>query len=84
MSRVSSTTDCEGVASLVARPTLKSLEKLHLHHNQITDAGCATLASALRGGALPALTRLELNKNPAASQQAQAKVQAALSARSEQ
>ena len=26
--------------------------------NQITDAGCATLASALHGGALPALSQL--------------------------
>ena len=77
----------EGVASLVAQPTagaLKSLEDLDFSGNQITDAGCATLASALRGGALPALTDLDLGKNPAASQQAQATVQAAISARSEQ
>ena len=77
----------EGVASLVAQPTagaLKSLEGLDLDDNQITDAGCATLASALRGGALPALRGLYLNENPAASPQAQATVQAALSARSDQ
>jgi len=36
----------EGVASLVAQPTagaLKSLERLDLDHNQMTDAGFATL-----------------------------------------
>ena len=32
--------------------------------NQIADAGCATLASALRGGALPALKQLALQGNP--------------------
>ena len=57
----------------------RGLEQLDLQYNRITDAGCATLASALRGGALPALTDLDLGKNPAASQQAQATVQAALS-----
>ena len=72
----------------MAQPTagaLKSLEYLELldiRVNRITDAGCATLASAMRGGALPALTDLDLGKNPAASQQAQATVQAALDARS--
>ena len=73
------------MASLVAQPTagkLESLENLHLGFNQITDAGCATLASALRGGALPALNDLRLWNNPAASQQATAEVQAALDARS--
>ena len=58
----------------------KSLEELWLQFNQITDAGCATLASALRGGALPALKRLDLLGNPA-SQQAKATVWAALSLR---
>ena len=40
----------EDVASLVARPTagaLMLLEALQLTHNQITDAGCATLASCM-------------------------------------
>ena len=86
VSRGSSTTDCEGVASLVAQPTagaLKSLELLDLDGNQITDAGCATLVAALRGGALPALKDLELVDNPAASQQARGAVQAALAARRE-
>ena len=72
----------------MAQPTagkLKSLERLFLNGNQITDAGCATLASALRGGALPALKELEfLYGNPAMSQQATAEVQAAISARSGQ
>ena len=47
----------------MAQPTagaLKSLKELDLQRNQITDAGCATLASALRGGALPALKVLNL------------------------
>ena len=77
----------EGVDSLVAQPTagaLKSLKDLYLDDNQITDAGCATLATALRGGALPALKQLFLNYNPAMSQEAQAEVQAAISARSGQ
>ena len=75
------------MASLVAQPTagaLKSLEILYLNRNQITDAGCATLATALRGGALPALKELDLADNPAVSQQATAEVQAAISARSGQ
>ena len=58
------------MASLVAQPTagaLSSLEMLNLKFNQISDAGCATLASALRGGALPALKTLNLERNPAAS-----------------
>ena len=59
----------ESVASLVAQPTkLKSLENLYIGHNQITDAGCATLASALRGGALPALYRLDVQNNPASGE----------------
>ena len=71
---------------MVAQPTagaLKSLEELDLGRNQITDAGFATLASALRGGALPALKTLYSHNNPA-SQQAQATVRAAISARSGQ
>ena len=58
----------ESVASLVAQPTagaLRFLKVLFLDYNQITDAGCATLASALRGGALPALERLDVQNNPA-------------------
>ena len=60
-----------GVASLVAQPTagaLKSLERLWLDRNQISDAGCATLASALRGGALPALRVLDMRCNPASDE----------------
>ena len=74
----------EGVASLLAQPSavLKSLEELFLDHNQITDAGCATLASALRGGSLPAINQLELGINPAASQEGRDVLQAALDARS--
>ena len=50
---------------------------LFLNNNQITDAGCGTLASALPDGALPAINQLDLDDNPA-SQQAQATVEAAL------
>ena len=67
----------------MAQPTagaLKSLEALDLRSNEITDAGCATLTSALRGGALPALKEIHLDGNNA-SQQARDAVQAALSAR---
>ena len=59
----------------MAQPTagaLKSLETLHLHLNRITDAGCATLASALRGGALPALKELLLGDNPASEEATEA------------
>ena len=60
----------QGVVSLllVAPPTagvLPSLHTLDLSSNQITDEGCAALASALRGGALPALKDLFLDDNPA-------------------
>ena len=37
------------------------LKGLYLTSTQITDAGCATLAAALDGGALPALEKLYLN-----------------------
>ena len=46
----------------------RGLEQLDLQYNRITDAGCATLASALRGGALPALKQLDLRGNPASDE----------------
>ena len=55
---------------------LKSLSQLDLEYNRITDAGCATLVAALRGGALPALKTLELDENSAASEEAQEAVYA--------
>ena len=57
----------EFVASLVAQPraVLKSLDMLDLSDNEITDAGCATLANAMRDGALEALGDLRLDGNPA-------------------
>ena len=61
----------------------RGLEQLDLQYNGITDAGCATLASALRGGALPALKELDLSENDPASQPATAEVRAALEARAE-
>ena len=59
---------------------LPSLEILGLGDNQITDEGCAALASALRGGALPALGDLYLDGNPA-SEEAQQAATAVLQAR---
>ena len=60
----------EGLAALVAPPpadapqsqaeVLAKLECLYLDSTQITDAGCARLASRLRSGALPALKVLHL------------------------
>ena len=84
----------QGVRSLVAEPigAFESLDRLNIDANQITDAGCTMLASALRDGALPSLKMLEewnwppacpleLGGNPA-SQQAQSAVEASLKARS--
>ena len=51
------------MSSSLLAPTsgvLPSLQLLWLTNNQITDEGCAALASALRGGALPALKELGL------------------------
>ena len=74
----------EGLAALVApRPAdapppqaeaLAQLKVLHLDRSQITDDGCAHLASRLRSGALPALGRLFLGGIPA-SEAARAAVQ---------
>ena len=44
---------------------LATLNWLNLWDTQITDAGCATLASALNSGALPALLECELEGIPA-------------------
>ena len=67
----------EGLAALVAPPPagappppaggLKKLRSLNLAYNQITDAGCATLAAALDSGALPVLDVLDLDGNPASA-----------------
>jgi hypothetical protein len=61
----------EGLAALVAPPPpagalplptggLKKLELLDLDDTQVSDAGCAALATALDSGALPALVTLAL------------------------
>ena len=66
----------EGLAALVAPPPpagalplpaggLKKLKYLLLHRTQVTDAGCAALASALDSGALPALKDLRMDRIPA-------------------
>eukprot|EP00964_Phaeocystis_antarctica_P088904 scaffold56606_cov69-Phaeocystis_antarctica.AAC.2 len=62
----------EGLAALVPPPPpagamppptggLKKLRRLFLRSTQVTDAGCATLASALDSGTLPALEVLHLD-----------------------
>ena len=79
----------EGLAALVAPPPpagapsppkggLTHLEKLDLDLTQITVAGCATLASALDSGRLPALKIINLDEAPAASAAAKAAVHRAL------
>ena len=66
----------EGLAALVAPPPpagapptttggLTKLKKLDLNNTQVSDAGCATLASAL--DKLPALKRLYLELTPASA-----------------
>jgi len=69
----------EGLAALVAPPPppagapppptrgLTKLKVLSLSYTQITDAGCAALASALESGALPALINLFLRGIPASA-----------------
>ena len=51
------------LAALFARPptgVLRSLEQLSLEQNSITDKGCGAIASAMQGGALPALREIRL------------------------
>ena len=65
----------EGLTALVAPPpadapppqaeALAKLKRLYLSGTQITDDGCAHLASRLRSGALPALEELYLEGTPA-------------------
>ena len=60
----------DAVAALVAPPTsgvgFQSLQKLFLNCNQISNDGCAALASAIKGGALPAIELVALGGcNPA-------------------
>ncbi len=38
---------------------------LSLQYTEVSDIGCATLAAALDGGALPALEELKLDHTPA-------------------
>ena len=68
----------EGIAALVAPPPpagalppptggLKKLQMLILDRTQVSDAGCATLATALDSGALPALENLVVCGIPASA-----------------
>jgi len=66
----------EGLAALVAPPLpaagtppppaagLKRLKVLDLRHTEVSDIGCATLATARDSGALPALEELKLEGTP--------------------
>ena len=66
----------EGLAALVAPPLpaagtppppaggLKRLKVLDLRHTEVSDIGCATLATARDSGALPALEDLKLDGTP--------------------
>ena len=56
---------------------LTKLKMLLLDHTQVTDAGCAALASALGSGVLPVLEFLKLDGIPASAAAKEA-VQAAL------
>ena len=68
----------EGLAALVAPPPpvgalpppaggLAKLKQLYLGNTQITDAGCATLATALDSGSLPMLEGLVMSGVPASA-----------------
>ena len=53
----------QGLAALIAQPmtgVFESLETLDVSDSRVTDAGCAVLASALRGGAMPTLERVDV------------------------
>ena len=79
----------EGLTALVAPPPpagapaaaaargLTKLKQLDLDYTQVANAGCAALAAALEGGALPALEEVGLEETPA-SAAAQAAVEKAL------
>ena len=56
--------------------TQMKLKVLDLSHTQITDAGCAILASALHSGALPELEVLDLQGIPASAASKAAVIQA--------
>eukprot|EP00964_Phaeocystis_antarctica_P093610 scaffold60448_cov47-Phaeocystis_antarctica.AAC.1 len=65
----------EGLQALVAAPSpagapqtttavFKKLQELHFSYTEITDAGCAALASALDRGVLPALGTVDVGYTP--------------------
>ena len=64
-------------APAVAARGLTKLKQLDLDYTQVANAGCAALAAALEGGALPALEEVGLEETPA-SAAAQAAVEEAL------
>ena len=76
----------EGLAALVPPPPrgsrartnltpegeLERLKQLHLQRTQITDAGCAALADALRRDALPAIITIRIDRTAASAEWAAA------------
>ena len=52
---------------VLAKLLIQKIKVLNLGHTQITDAGCATLASALNSGALLALEKLYMYRTPASA-----------------
>ena len=53
------------LCTIISSGALPHLAYLELGYNQIADAGCATLAAALKKGTLPALERVYLGGFPA-------------------
>ena len=73
-----------GLAALIAQPmegVLESLQILNFSECNITDAGCAIFASALRSGALPALTAVDLREDHSDYSPAHAEINNILEAR---
>ena len=60
-------TDLSPLLALPADGGLPPIQFLSLVGNHLTDEGCAALASALRGGAMPALRALRLPRDAIAS-----------------
>ena len=59
-------------ANLTPEGELERLKQLHLQRTQITDAGCAALADALRRDALPAIITIRIDRTAASAEWAAA------------
>jgi len=72
----------EGVSSLVAdlgKDGFKALTTIYLHGNNITDAGCTTLVSAIDAARMPRMVWISLGENSASSEAARRAVDDAVS-----